>query len=167
MSNKYTKVIDGQVSIKPALDWLYTMIQKGLQGGAVEIAVYRHEDKRNGIQNEKIHAMFNDINKQAVISIPGKKIKLSEYDADECKALLIIWFANERALDGNPLPKPPRSIACPISGQLISIRPSTADMSKRDVAELVEWLYSIGDSSGVVWSEKASKSYGQYPEAQQ
>src|SRR5690606_32579737 len=96
-------------------------------------------------------------NKQAVISLPGRRIKMSDYDADECKALLVVWFANERALEGRPLPKPPRTIIDPMSGEKISIRPSTTQFGKKNMAEFVEFLFATGSGSGFIRSDPALK----------
>lgn len=148
--------------------WASAVIDRGLPGGAVDIIIARHDPERSNPQNSKAHAMYADIHRDAVIVMPGRRVVLGTYTQDEVKALLVVWFANERALEGRPLKKPPRTVTCPITGLNITIRPSTAtDFGKRDTIELIEWLYAFGCNSGVTWSEKALAEYSQYRESQQ
>jgi NinB protein len=121
-------------------------------------------DKRTIPQNDKIHCMFADM-KSGVIKMIGKRVVLADYQPDELKALLVMWFANEMELMGTPLAKPPKTIIDPISGQLISIRPSTKDFGKKVMSDFVEWLYALGAESGVKWSEKALECYQEYRQA--
>lgn len=150
-----------------SIAWASALVDRGLPGGAVDIIVTRHDPERSNPQNSKSHAMYADIHRDAVIVMPGRRVVLSTYSVDEVKALLVVWFANERALEGRPLKKPPRTVTCPITGLNITIRPSTAtDFGKRDTVEFIEFLYSFGCESGVVWSERAIAEYASYKEAQ-
>lgn len=145
--------------INRALNWADGMILSALRGGSVVMTLGRPEDKKSSSQNRKFHAMINDINKQAVFYVPGKRIVMSDYDSDQAKALLVMWFANEREAIGEPLPKPPRNFLCPVTGQQISIRPSTVEWKKSDTASFVEFLYMTGTMGKVKWSEPALKEY--------
>lgn len=140
-------------------------IDKALEIGAVDLALRYREGKRGGLANAKFHAMIADLNKQAVITMPGKRVALSKYDADTCKALLVIWFAKERELNGDPLRKPPRTEIDPMTGERISIRPSTTQWGVKDTSDFIEFLYMLGATSGVNWSESALKQYQDYKEA--
>jgi len=55
--------------------------------------------------------MIADINLMGVVRVPSRTIRLKEFDADQCKALLVIWFCNEKSQAGEELPKPPRSLS--------------------------------------------------------
>lgn len=166
MSDRITKHITEKAQINKALNWLDTTLCKALEAGPVAFDLYRPEDPRNNIQSSKFHAMVSDLQKQAVIKMPGRRIVLAEYDLEAVKALLVIWYANERALMGEPLAKPPRSIICPVTGERISIRPSTAKWSKKDASGFVEFLYCLGVDTEVRWSEPAIQAYNEYRESQ-
>lgn len=166
MADKIVKRISELAQVNRALNWLDGMICKGLESGTVEVTIGRPAPVRSGEANKKLHAMIGDIHEQAVIAIPGRRIVMLDYDIEQCKALLVIWFANERAIAGDPLAKPPRNFRCPITGENISIRPSTTEWSKRDTGEFIEFLYATGSAAGVKWSEKALECYQSYREAQ-
>lgn len=167
MADSITKTVESREQLIKCLNWMDGMICKGLETGPVAVTLGRPESARTGPQNSKSHAMYEDIRKMAVIALPGRRIVMADYDPSEAKALLVMWFANERALEGRPLSKPPRTVMCPITGENITVRPSTAeDFGKRDTAEFVEWLYATGTQAGVKWSEPAMKEYQSYREAQ-
>lgn len=166
MAESITKIVHNVEQVNPCLNWMDGMLCKGLESGPVSVTLGRPEAARTGPQNSKSHAMYEDIRKMAVIPMPGRRIVMADYQSDEVKALLVMWFSNERELEGRPLSKPPRTVLCPITGQNITVRPSTAeDFGKRDTAEFVEWLYATGTQSGVRWSEPAMKEYESYREA--
>lgn len=167
MTSKRNKVSDKQ-TINRAVNWVDSALLQIIESGRqayVEVGVF--DENRSNPQNAKIHAMIGDINKMAVIALPGRRVAMSDYDPDACKALLVVWFANERELDGRPLPKPPRTITDPITGLPVTLRPSTTEFGKKNMAEFVEWLYAFGTTSGVLWSEPAIREYQNYKEAQQ
>jgi hypothetical protein len=168
MSNRRTKIIDGTIQINSHLIEHRTFITKALESGAVGIEYYRPdlEEEKSDNQREKFHAMINDVNKTGVITMPGKRIVMINYDADQCKALLVMWFANEKALLGEKLPKPPSNFTDPLTGQNITIRPSTKTWGKKLTCDFVEFLYATGALAGVKWSEPALKEYQSYKEAQ-
>lgn len=166
------KIIDGEVQIAPFIDTLTVWLTQAIRRGSVKLSAITSDepdfdtDKSAG-QREKFHAIIGDINKTGVIVIPGRRIVMSDYDADQCKALLVMWFAAEKEQLGEPLPKPPRSFIDPISGQSISIRPSTTTWGKKLTCQFVEFLYMTGAMADVKWSEPAIKEYENYREAQQ
>lgn len=165
MADSISRTVTKPEEINGAVNWVDAMTMKGLERGPVEITLGRPEKGRTSPQNSRYHAMMGDIRKQAVITMPGRRIVLADYDADECKALLVIWFANEREIQGDPLSKPPRTVMCPITGQSISIRPSTKDWGKKDASDFMEFLFALGADTGVQWSEPALKEYENYREA--
>jgi hypothetical protein len=165
MSSRKTKLIEAIVQVDSFIDRLRGVLLEALKTAPVCVDVYRPEDDRSNPQNAKIHALMSDINRQAVIVLPGRRVVMADYPADACKALLVVWFANERALSGRPLPKPPRTITDPISGEAITLRPSTTEFGKKNMCEFVEFLYALGCDSGVRWSEPALREYESYREA--
>lgn len=153
--NKALNYIDGQ---------LCDQINAGKVGGFC-VGNY-HEmqaifEDRTQEQNAKIHAMFSDL-QTGTIKMIGKRIKLSDYNLDEIKALCVIWFAKELEQLGEPLPKQPRTIVDPICGELITIRPSTKEFSKKTMTKFVEWLYAMGSEAGVKWSQESVDYYESY-----
>lgn len=167
MADSIEITIQNESELKPKMGYAWEQVCKAIRTGAVLVKLGRPDASRTGAQNSKSHAMYEDIRKMAVIALPGRRIVMADYDSAEAKALLVMWFANERALEGRPLSKPPRTVMCPITGENITVRPSTAeDFGKRDTAEFVEWLYATGTQAGVNWSEPAMKEYQSYREAQ-
>ena len=167
MSDSITKTISSKEQVNKALNWLDTTICKGLEGGPVSITLGRPDEKRTLPQNSKTHAIYYDLKTQAVIVMPGRRIVLNDYTEAEVKALAVVWFANERELEGRPLRKPPRTVLCPITGQNITVRPSTAeDFGKKDTAEFIEFLHALGADTGVIWGDPATAAFSEYREAQ-
>lgn len=173
---KAEKILDGDIQVDPFMPkltgWTKTAIAKGR---AVKIIAVTDDDpdfdtQKSDVQREKFHAMIGDINKTGVIVMPGRRVVLSNYSADECKALLVIWFCNEiKELNDEKIkiPKPPKTIDCPLTGEKITIRPSTIEWGKKLTRIFVEWLYATGSMAGVKWSESAIVEYESYREAQQ
>lgn len=165
MAESITKTVHQIEQVNPAINWVDSALCKALQGGPICITLHRPEPPRTSDTNAKFHAMIADIQRQAVITMPGRRVVMSEYDTDAVKALLVIWFAKERELNGEPLSKPPRSLIDPVSGERVSIRPSTAQWGKRDASDFIEFLYSVGNDGGVRWSEPAMKAYEEMRES--
>lgn len=144
---EHVRVIDGLVSIKPVLDWAYQLICKGLAGGAVEVAIRRHEEKRSISQNSKTWAMYTDIAEQ-----------LRWHDNQLSKEDWKILLTNEWK---------PQTIVPSISGNgFCVLNASTSKASKQEIGELIELVYAFGTQSGVKWSESALSVYESYREAQ-
>jgi hypothetical protein len=144
---KHTKVIDGTIQIKSVLDWVFAMISKGLQGGAVAIDIYRYEELRTVEQNEKQWPMYNDISEQ--IDWYGQKLTPENW-----KELLSNEWQAQTIVPG-------------ISGGFCALGVRTSKMKKREMSELIEIIYAFGANKNVVWSEKSIASYQSYKEAQQ
>lgn len=159
--------------IDKGMAWFDSQATKLLNAGKqpyLVVGYYDESDKeepKSDIQREKFHAMIGDIQKTGVIVIPGRKIVMSNYTADKCKALLVMWFANEMRDIGEPIPNPPENFECPLTGETITIRPSTTKWGKKITQLFVEFLYATGAMSGTRWSEKALKEYESYKQAQQ
>jgi len=125
---------------------------------------------KSDVQREKFHAMIGDIQKTGVIVMLGRKIVLKNYSPERCKAMLVMWFCNEiKELNDEKIkiPNPPESFDCPITGETITIRPSTTKWGKKLTRVFVEWLYATGSMASVKWGEEALAAYQSYKEAQQ
>lgn len=145
--SEHVKVIDGLVSIKPVLDWAYQLICKGLAGGAVEVAIRRHEEKRSLSQNSKTWAMYTDIADQ-----------LRWHDNQLSKEDWKILLTNEWK---------PQTIVPSISGNgFCVLNASTSKASKQEISELIEIVMAFGTQSGVKWSDASLAVYETYREAQ-
>lgn len=136
------------------------IVKEGLEGGKLLVIFQR--PRRNNLTNSKMHAMISDIHQQAVITIPGKRVVMSGYLFDECKALLCVWFQNEMILAGTPLSRPGKRIIDPFTGECITIRPSTREFSQSEACAFIEFLYATGTDAGVKWTEPAMQVYEEY-----
>ena len=178
------KAVHDIETINRALNWLDGALCKILESGKsagfivgelseIELAEkafidFLHAEltkERTLPQNAKIHAIFSDIQKTGAFKLPGKLIMMKDYDEETVKCFCVKWFAEDMALNGTPLPKPPRTVIDPINGDLVTIRPSTKDFGKKVMSEFVEWLYATGADAGVTWSEKALECYQEYRQA--
>ena len=166
MSNRASNTIPSLEHLPRLIDWVSRCCQQGLQGGPIAVDVYRPEVMRDSVDNAKFHAIMSDIHRQAVISMPGRRVVMSVYDFEAAKTLLVMWYAKERELNGEPLSKPPRSIIDPMTGDRVQIRPSTTKWSKNDSSQFVHFLHALGDECGVMWGDPAMKEYEQYRESQ-
>lgn len=125
------------------------------------------EEQGTRIQEEKYHAMINDIAKQAVFKTPAVTVRMCDYDSAEAKALLVRWFERDCAQMGEPLRHGSKIVDCPFTGEKITIRASTKDFLKKERCNFVEWLYATGADGNVRWSEPALKQWQEYREASQ
>ena len=145
--------------IDPCLKWIDGGLTKLLNDGKnpyIEIGI---EELISDPQRAKFHAMIGDIVKQAVFKTPALTVKMSDYDLDEGKALLVRWFERECESMGEPLKHGSRIVTDPFTGEQITIRASTTKFLKKETISFVDWLYATGNDGGVKWSEPALKEY--------
>ena len=90
-------------------------------------------------QNAKLHAMLSDIAKQC--EFQGKK-----RDVDTWKAILV--SAHKIATGGKA------EMAIGLEGEVINLRESTAQMSVKRLASLIEYVQAYCDLNGVVLNDK-------------
>lgn len=163
MTSIRKKIVDKTI-INKALNWIDGALCKIIDSGEIPyIEIGIQTEKR--LMQEKYHAMIGDINRQAVIKAPGVVVDMRTYDAEACKALLVGWFENEKALLGEPLKKPGRTVIDPISKREITIRASSKEFSHDEDRDFIEWLYSLGADCKVVWTDPKTKQQQSYPEA--
>jgi hypothetical protein len=98
------------------------------------------EPKRTDLQNDRFHAMCGDIAKQC--EFHGKKRSPTAW-----KVLLVSGHAIATGEGAEIIPG--------LEGEFVNIRESTAQMSTRRGASLIEYTRAWGDTHGVVWSEPA------------
>jgi hypothetical protein len=170
------KLIDADVQVDPFMPKLAAWIRDAIKKGKAAKVIGLTDDEpdfdtaKSDVQREKFHAMIGDIHKTGIITIPGRRIVMSNYTPEKCKALLVMWFCNEiKELNDEKIkiPNPPESFDCPLTGETITIRPSTIKWGKKLTCIFVDWLYATGSMAGTKWSEKGLEAYESYREAQQ
>jgi hypothetical protein len=164
--NSVRKNIVTFTQIDPCLKWVDGGLTKLLNDGKkpyIEIGI---EELRSPEQSSKFHAMISDIVKQAVFKSPALTVKMSDYEYDEGKALLVRWFEREMESLGEPLRHGSKVVMDPFTGEQITIRASTAKLLKKETISFVDWLYATGNDGGVKWSEPALREYESYRGAQ-
>lgn len=160
------KRIAKKESINKLVNWVDGEAFKIIESGKVAQVTVEEYDPRSDAANRRYHAMIGDIHAQAMYKMPGKIIRLSDYDSDQVKALLIMWFAIDLESMGEPLKKPPRKVIDPFTGESYTVRPSSTDFDKQEAGKFIEWLYATGAETGVRWSEPALKEYETHRGAQ-
>ncbi|OZN24874.1 recombinase [Actinobacillus seminis] len=95
--------------------------------------------RRSLEQNAKLHAMLSDIAKQC--EFQGKK-----RDVDTWKAIFV--SAHKIATGGYA------EMAIGLEGEVINLRESTAQMSVKRLASLIEYILSWGVQNGVHFNDK-------------
>ena len=115
-------------------------VDHAIEVGGLEFKIVKATDRRNIEQNKKIHAMLSDISRQI-------KHYEQTYSVHVWKRLTMsAWLreANESplmipAIDGNGI-------------DVIFER--TSRLSRKRMAEYIEWVYAFGTNAGVNWSEQ-------------
>lgn len=164
MSRKYP--VRTKELITKAVNYADGEMLKIIEAGKIPYIQIGEYDPQSEAQKRKYHAQIHDIYEQATIKQLGKRIVMKEYGYAKCKAMLFVWYANECALNGEPLKKPPTYFTCPLTGQQITERSSTTDMSVTEAAGFIEFLNVIGAECGVIWSDPKLRQYEEYAEAQ-
>ena len=115
-------------------------IDYAIAKGGLEFKIVKATDRRNVEQNKKIHAMLSDISSQ--ITHYGQT-----YSIDVWKRLCVAAWLRERNEQALMVPA--------IDGSGIDvIFEKTSKLSRKKMAELIEWVYAFGTNSGVNWSEQ-------------
>jgi hypothetical protein len=136
-----SKTITKPEDIQDGLQWAFSNIGKGLQGGAVVITLGRVG--RTKSQNSKMWPMLEDLAKH--VEWYGKR-----YDAEGWKDIITGSFKN---LDFVPNTE---------GTGFVVVGMSTSGMSKAEFSDLIEFIYAFGASQEVQWSEPALAAYEQY-----
>lgn len=148
MANQHIKIIDGTIQIKSILEWAFNLINKGLEGGSVQITIERYEEKRTIAQNKKGWPLWTDIS-----------LHLEWYGKKRCPRFWKEFLSSEMG-ESEIVPNANGN------GFFVFGR-STSEMKVREFSELIEITYAFGSLHGVPWSEQALKEYESYSQAQQ
>ena len=105
------------------------------EGWAVEVK----EPTRTSLQNDRFHAMCGDI-ARAGVEWAGKRRTKAQW-----KVLLVSAHATATGEGAEMVPG--------LEGELVNLRESTALMSVKRSASLIDYTRHFGDSKGVVWDE--------------
>lgn len=165
---KYEATLRKIENVNKAITWFDGKAFEMVKTGAVKITLQHEselEEEKSDVQREKFHAMFGDIQKTGVIVMPGRKVAMNQYTPEKVKALLVLWFVNEKKDLGETIPNPPEHFMCPVTGESITIRPSTKKWGKKLTSEFIEYIYATGTMIGTRWSEPALKEYEEYRQA--
>lgn len=108
------------------------------------------EPTKKRVQEEKYHAMIEDIAKQTEYA--GKR-----WCEDDMKRLLIDEFAEEMRLAGKPLHNDGRVVPSENGRRVIQLGIQSRDFYVKEAAEFIEFLYAWGADRGVTWTEPKAK----------
>lgn len=139
------KTIETVEQIGPAAAWLVRCLQKGLEGGPVDMTVERHEDARTLDQNAKLWAMCTDVSRQVLWY--GERPSPEDW-----KQIFSAAWKQQKTFIG-------------INGGFVVCGVSTRKIVKRDFCDLIEIIYAFGAEHGVKWSEPSLQTFSQYREA--
>jgi len=131
------RVVERDEQIPGLLSWVADFVQRGLAGGPVQVSIGR--PRRNLDQSAMFHAICGDFAKSGVEWF-GKQRTLEEW-----KVLLISGHAIETGKGAEVVPG--------IEGELVSIRESTARMSKARASSLIEYCKATAAEMGVKLKE--------------
>ena len=95
-------------------------------------------DRRTISQNAKMWAMLSDIARQVMWPINGVPTHITPED---WKDLITAGLAKHQR------------IAQGLEGGVVMLGSRTSRMSKKELAELIEYIYATGADRGVVWDE--------------
>jgi hypothetical protein len=98
-------------------------------------------DIRTNDQNRKMWAMLNDIARQVPWPINGVRCLIAPED---WKDLITAGLAKHQR------------IAQGLEGGVVMLGSRTSKMRKKELAELIEYIYYVGADKGVVWDEAAN-----------
>ena len=126
----------GAENIHFALKWTEAMLRQRLSW-ASEAAVFVGEPRRSLDQNAKMWPMLGDIAEQ--VQWHGQHLKDFEW-----KDVFTAALKRYRAVPG-------------IDGGIVLLGMRTSRMTKGELSELIELMYSFGTEHNVVWSEPAKK----------
>lgn len=105
------------------------------------------EPKRKDAQNDKYHAMLDDIARQTTYA--GRR-----WDADDMKRILVDEFADEMRKAGTPLHHDSRLVPSEDGRRVIQLGIQTREFYVSEAADFITFLYAWGAARDVVWSEK-------------
>lgn len=138
-----SKTISKPEDIQPALQWAFSGISKGLQGGPVVLMLGR--EGRSTDQNSRLWATLSDVSQQVVWH--GEKLSPEDW-----KHVFTAALEKQRIvpnIEGNGF------VMCGMS---------TSKMSKAKFSDLLEIINAFGAEQGVKWSDPALEAFEAYRE---
>jgi hypothetical protein len=136
-------IVDCKERLPMAIAWVQQKVLTGLQTGK-PVAVRLGRERRNLEQSAKFHAMLGDVSRQ--VEYMGKM-----RTAEQWKVLFVSAHAIATGKGADMLPG--------LEGEFVNIRESTAQMSKKRIASLIEYVYAWSSDKGVRWSEPVPEEY--------
>ena len=112
---------------------VFDLVRRGLKGGPVRVTLGR--EKRSLEQNKKLWACLSDVSRQ--VQWHGEKM-----DPESWKHVFTAALKGQKVVPG-------------IDGRLVVLGYSTRQMSKPEMAELIEAIYAFGAEQNVMWSDDA------------
>lgn len=109
------------------------------------------EPTKRRIQEERYHAMMNDIADQTTYA--GRK-----WDRDDTKRILIDEFAEEMRQAGTPLHNDGRLIPSENGRRVIQLGIQSRDFYVREASDFIEFLFAWGAARDVRWTDPATQS---------
>ena len=141
---KAAKEIHGPGSLRNAVAWVAECLGRIIAGGGRGRVVVESYDGPTDEMRGKLHAMASDLAKQVRYfrgCDMGEKVS---HRAASWKAVLVSAAVADRFVPG-------------YHGGLISVRPSSENLSKRAYCDAIEAAYQIGAENGVVWSDPSEQ----------
>ncbi len=120
----------------------------GVRQGDLVLTLAKPNKTRD--QEKKYHAMIGEISQ-------GVQVLGKHYSPDIWKALLVDEFEQERKAMGEPLGNPGMTVPSLDGQRLISVRPSTRQLSTKEASAFIEFLYAKGVEFGLRWSAYAEE----------
>ncbi|WEF34905.1 recombination protein NinB [Pseudoduganella chitinolytica] len=106
------------------------------------------EPKKKRAQEDKYHAMIDDIARQ--VEFIGRK-----WHKEDMKRLLIDEFAEEMRTAGTPLHHDGRVVPSFDGRRIVQLGVQSRDFYVKEAAQFIEYLYAFGAARDVQWSEPA------------
>lgn len=128
-------------AVKPA-------IADELQRSDLVMTITRTNKSRD--QERKYHAMLGEISNG--VQVLGKR-----YSPEIWKVLLVDEFEQERQAMGEPLGHPGATVPSLDGRRLVTVRPSTRQLSAKEASAFIEFLYAKGVEFGLRWSATAEE----------
>ncbi|MDT8894205.1 recombination protein NinB [Halomonas sp. I1] len=147
MSKELTYRIDGLGDVHTKMRAVWEMVNKALQGGAVEVALRRPSDKRSLDQNARLWAVLTDVSKQ--VEWHGRYLPKEAWKD-------IFSAALER-----------QDVVPGLEGGFVMIGGRTSKMTKQRFADLLTLIDAFGADHDVVWSDPALRVLDEYREARE
>lgn len=138
MSQKFKRFITRD-NRRDVMRLAYEMAGTLLQSGD-KVVVEVREKNRTDEQNAKLHAMLGDIAKQKTFN--GQKLNIEQWK--------MVFVSGHRIATGGTA-----EMAIGLEGEVINLRESTARMSVRRLASLIEYIQAWAAGNGVEFVGRA------------